>query len=76
MDPAPKRPPTIAGSTDGTYAILRSDGAAASFVDGKWEPGLAFESRDFLDMSNISIPELRAKLLEEASEALAKSLDD
>jgi hypothetical protein len=71
----PIRPPRIVGSTDGTYAILRSDGAAASFVDGKWQPGIAFESRDFMDMSMISNVELRAKILEEASEALARSLD-
>ena len=75
MDPKPMRPPRIVGSTDGTYAILRSDGAAATFVDGKWQPGIAFESRDFMDMSMISNVETRTRLLEEASEALAKSLD-
>jgi hypothetical protein len=70
------RPPKVLGSTDGTYAILQSDGAAASFVNGKWQPGIAFESKDFLDMSTISKPELQEKLLKEAAEALAKSLQD
>ncbi len=70
------RPPKVLGSTDGTYAILQSDGAAASFVNGKWQPGIAFESRDFLDMSVISKPDLHAKLLKEAAEALAKSMQD
>jgi len=75
MDPKLTRPPRICGSTDGTLAVLRSDGAAASFVNGKWEPGLAFESRDFMDMSMISNVETRTKILKEASEALAKSLE-
>lgn len=67
---------TIVGSTDGTFAILQSDGSAASFVNGKWQPGIAFESRDFLEMSTISNPALRTELLEQATEALAKSLQD
>ena len=71
----PERPPRIVGSTDGTWAVLKSDGSAASFVDGKWQPGIAFESRDFMDMSQISNPDVRAKILDEASEALAKSLE-
>jgi hypothetical protein len=75
MASKPMRPPRIVGSTDGTYAILRSDGAAASFVNGKWQPGIAFQSRDFMDMSMISNVEMRTKILEEASEALAKSLE-
>lgn len=74
MDPKPIRPPKIVGSTDGTFAILRSDGAAASFVDGKWQPGIAFLSRDFMDMSVISNVELRTKILADAAEALADSL--
>ena len=76
MDPKPMRPPKVVGSTDGTYAILRSDGAAASFVYGKWQPGIAFESRDFMDMSMISNVETRTRILNEAAEALAKSLDE
>jgi hypothetical protein len=74
-DNKPKRPPTVVGDTDGTYAILRSDGAAASFVDGKWQPGIAFESRDFMDMSVISNLSCRSILLTTAAEALAKSLE-
>jgi hypothetical protein len=72
-DSKSERPPTIVGCTDGTYAVLQSDGAAASFVDGKWQPGIAFESRDFLDMSMISNPASRSLLLTMAAEALAKS---
>jgi hypothetical protein len=68
-----KPEPTIVGCTDGTYAVLDSDGAAASFVDGKWQPGMAFESRDFLDMSMIRNRECRSLLLTMAAEALAKS---
>ncbi|RTM03359.1 MAG: hypothetical protein EKK31_18530 [Hyphomicrobiales bacterium] len=75
-DSNPKRPPVIVGDTDGTYAILRSDGAAASFVDGKWQPGIAFESRDFLDMSEISNLGSRSILLTMAAEAMAKSLEE
>ena len=71
----PERQAKIVGSTDGTMAVLQSDGSAASFVDGKWQPGIAFESRDFLDMSQISKPDLRKRILEEAAEALAKSLE-
>lgn len=74
-DSEPKRPPIVVGHTDGTYAILQSDGAAASFVDGKWQPGIAFESRDFMDMSMISNRASRSILLTMAAEALAKSLE-
>jgi hypothetical protein len=66
----------IVGSTDGTVAILQSDGSAASFVNGRWHSGIAFESRDFLEMSAISNTDLRTKFLEQAAEALAKSLQD
>src|SRR5436309_2851735 len=45
------------GITDGTYAILQSDGAAASFVNGKWQPGIAWDTRDFLDMPVIKDPQ-------------------
>jgi len=72
----PERPPRIVGSTDGTWAVLKSDGSAASFVDEKWQPGIAFESQDFLDMSQISKPDVRAKILDEAADALAKSLEE
>ena len=64
MDPKPMRPPRIVGSTDGTYAILRSDGAAASFVDGKWQPGIAWDTRDFLDMPEIGDVEVRTRILD------------
>jgi hypothetical protein len=67
---------TVVGDTDGTYAILQSDGAAASFVNGKWRPGIAFDSRDFLDMRTISQPQCVSILLEMAAEALAKSLEE
>ncbi len=70
------RPPKVFGSTDGTYAILQSDGAAASFVNGKWQPGIDFLIRDFLDMATISKPDLYEKLLKEAAEALAKSMKE
>ncbi len=70
-----KRPPTVVGRIDGTFAILRSDGTAASFVNGKWQPGIAFDSRDFMEMSDIGESELRTRLLNEASEALEKSRD-
>jgi hypothetical protein len=75
MSTEQKRPPRVVGSTDGTFAILRSDGTAASFVNGKWQPGIAFDSRDFVEMSYISESELRTRLLNEASEALEKSRD-
>jgi hypothetical protein len=70
-----KRPPTVAAGDNGTFVILQSDGAAASFVNERWRPGIAFASRDFLDMSDCGQGELAVKLLAEASEALARSRD-
>jgi hypothetical protein len=67
-------PPIVVGSY-GTYAILQCDGSAASFLDGKWQPGIAWDARDFLEMSVVSNAELVSILLNTASEALAKSLE-
>jgi hypothetical protein len=49
--------------------------APASFVNGKWQPGIAWDTRDFPDMPEIADVETRARILSEAADALAKSWD-
>jgi hypothetical protein len=75
MDPEPKLQPVIVRTTDRDYAIIQSDGSAATFVNGNWQPGITFDCTDFAEMSEVGDPESRTKLLNEASEALAKSLE-
>jgi hypothetical protein len=76
MDPKPDLPPVIAGSsTGGAVCIIQKDGSSATRLKGKWQAGIAFDHRDFLDMPVIRDEELRTSLLEQAAEALAKSLD-
>jgi hypothetical protein len=75
MNPKPDLPPVIAGSTGGAVCILQKDGSSATRLKGKWQAGMAFDQRDFLDMPVIRDEELRTSLLEQAAEALAKSLD-
>lgn len=71
-----KLAPIIVGSsTDGAVVILQSDGSSATRLKGSWQPGIAFDTRDFLDMPVIGDEELRTSLLEQAAEALARSLD-
>jgi hypothetical protein len=75
MDPKPDIPPVIVGSSTGAVCILQKDGSSATRLKGKWQAGIAFDHRDFLDMPVIHNEELRTTLLEQAAEALAKSLD-
>jgi hypothetical protein len=73
-DREPRGPPIVVG-TYGTYAILQHDGSSASFLEGQWQPGIAWDARDFLDMPVIGDAECVSILLNTASEALAKSLE-
>jgi hypothetical protein len=75
MDPKPDLLPVIVGSSIGAVCILQKDGSTATRLNGKWQAGIAFDHRDFLDMPVICNEELRTSLLEQAAEALAKSLD-
>jgi hypothetical protein len=76
MDPKPDLPPVIVGSSaGGAVCILQKDGSTATRLNGKWQAGIAFDHRDFLDMPVIHNEELRTSFLEQAAEALAKSLD-
>jgi hypothetical protein len=75
MKSTPDLPPIIVGTVNGDKAILSHDGSTASFVNGKWQPGIAWGTRDFQDMPEIGDVEIRRKILSEAADALAKSLD-
>ncbi|HEY9676952.1 MAG TPA: hypothetical protein V6C76_03045 [Drouetiella sp.] len=70
-----KSPPTVVGSLDGSMAIIQANGSCASFVNGKWQPGIAFDSRDFITMAKIEDPDKVAKLLNDAAASLAKSIE-
>jgi hypothetical protein len=67
-------PVIVGSSTDGAVAILQSDGSSATRLKGQWQPGIAFDAKDFLDMPVIGDEELRSSLLAQAAEALAQSL--
>ena len=71
----PDLSPVIVGTLDGAKAILLQDGSAASFVNGQWQPGIAWDTRDFLDMPEIGNVETRARILSEAADALIESQD-
>lgn len=75
MSPKSKLAPVIVGTIAGTKCVLQGDGSAATFLKGEWQPGIAFDTRDFLDMPVIENAEATAKILDDASEALAKSLE-
>jgi hypothetical protein len=75
MSPNARLPPVIVGTINGIMCVLQSDGSSATFINGKWQPGIAFATKDFQDMPVIENVEAVAKILNEASEALAKSLE-
>jgi len=51
-------------------------GRAASFIDGKWKPGFLFENKTFLnEFVPVQDPDEIAHIMEEAADALAKSVE-
>ena len=75
MSPNSALPPVIVGTIRGIKCVLQSDGSSATFLNGKWQAGIAFAAKDFQDMPVIKNVEMIETILNEASEALAKSLE-
>ncbi|HEY9676953.1 MAG TPA: hypothetical protein V6C76_03050 [Drouetiella sp.] len=70
-----KAEPTVVTTLDGDIAIIQADGSCASRVDGQWQPGIAFDSQDFVQMAKVGDKNKVQELLKAAAESLAKSLD-
>ncbi len=67
--------PVVVGCRKGgAVAIVQHDGSSATRLNGIWQPGIAFDIKDFLDMPVIKDNELRTSLLEQAAEALASKV--
>ena len=65
--------PNISKDEFGNMIILTSDGVAATFKDGRWQPGLLFtlplpRSRD--EFSQVTDEQERARILDAATDAL------
>jgi hypothetical protein len=63
--------PKIGVDEFGNKMIITKDGLAATFKDGKWEPGFLFGGRAFMnDFSQVTDPVERDQILTHAADAL------
>jgi hypothetical protein len=74
-----ERPPPTIGKYEGAgWIVVLDQGRAASYRDGRWQPGVAFQSRTILEFDQVLDPDERARILAEAEpylDAFAREWD-